>query len=427
MKVESLEDCLDDLAVRFLLFIPEEDKVSFDRLGFHIEQAYWFYTDMYLEDNKPLLPNMSLRTFAPLLLKRTPDLVAPFGGLSTVQGLVDDFFAYKASVPVCGCILINKQRTKVLLVRGWNARARWSFPKGKIGKDEPPEQCAARECFEECGYRPDARALERAKYFELVANQRPLRLYLVLDVDEQFPFEPHTRNEIGAIAWHLLEDLPDRKGHRNSKLYYNVLPFARPLVAHLCSTTRRKQKGQQQQQQQSEELGAKDARGGDHGEMRKVSIGELMRRAAQPVNSAAVSEDDEEPVSEDPIIIQPAEEEADTDTDDLKEILMDLTPVWVGKREDIALSEEREALLSLLKKKTGRADAEERQTGEPLKKDSLGLLDILKGRAKHPSGSMSGTSSRVPREECLRALSEAIPSDGLSTATLDSLLSVLKV
>ena len=34
---------------------------------------------------------------------------------------------------------------KVLMVKGWNAKASWGFPKGKINKDEKESECAIRE------------------------------------------------------------------------------------------------------------------------------------------------------------------------------------------------------------------------------------------------------------------------------------------
>lgn len=73
-----------------------------------------------------------------------------------------DFKSYKDRVPVCGAILISDNWDKVraspgasfsfktdneqvLLVRGFDAKASWSFPRGKINKEEPEADCAIRE------------------------------------------------------------------------------------------------------------------------------------------------------------------------------------------------------------------------------------------------------------------------------------------
>ena len=47
---------------RFLLNLPEEEVASHSRLGFQIEQAYWFYDDFYRVENRKL-PKLSLRQF----------------------------------------------------------------------------------------------------------------------------------------------------------------------------------------------------------------------------------------------------------------------------------------------------------------------------------------------------------------------------
>lgn len=41
--------------------------------------------------------------------------------------------------------MINDGMDKVLLVKGWSNKSGWTFPKGKINKDEPEIECAIRE------------------------------------------------------------------------------------------------------------------------------------------------------------------------------------------------------------------------------------------------------------------------------------------
>lgn len=84
--------------------------------------------------------------------------------------------AYKERVPVCGAIIISEYWDKVsfhlhllstsrfgsgngdlpkrlldsscfqvLLVKGWTKGSSWSFPRGKINKEEPEAMCAVRE------------------------------------------------------------------------------------------------------------------------------------------------------------------------------------------------------------------------------------------------------------------------------------------
>ena len=45
--------------------------------------------------------------------------------------LMKDFRAYKNSIPVCGCVLLDPSLTRVVLVCNW-AKTSWGLPKGKL-------------------------------------------------------------------------------------------------------------------------------------------------------------------------------------------------------------------------------------------------------------------------------------------------------
>jgi hypothetical protein len=45
----ELADVLNDLELRFILNLPEEELNSADRLFFQLEQAHWFYEDFYAD------------------------------------------------------------------------------------------------------------------------------------------------------------------------------------------------------------------------------------------------------------------------------------------------------------------------------------------------------------------------------------------
>lgn len=60
---------------------------------------------------------------------------------------------------------------------------------------------------EETGY--DARGLANEKDFlSLYINGQQTTMYIVVGVDETFPFEPQVRKEISAIEWFPLDALP---------------------------------------------------------------------------------------------------------------------------------------------------------------------------------------------------------------------------
>lgn len=60
---------------------------------------------------------------------------------------------------------------------------------------------------EETGY--DARGLANEKDFlTLYINGQQTSMYIIVGVDETFPFEPQVRKEISAIEWFPLDALP---------------------------------------------------------------------------------------------------------------------------------------------------------------------------------------------------------------------------
>ncbi|GAA5870946.1 hypothetical protein JCM8547_000038 [Rhodosporidiobolus lusitaniae] len=225
----SLPLVLEDLSARFIVNLPEEELESMDRVCFQIEQAHWYYEDFIRPSaSQPsLLPSYGLKAFSLLMFKSCPllhDLVPSHGQIWT------SFMAYKERVPVCGAVIINEYWDKVLLVKGWNKGASWSFPRGKINKDEPEAMCAVREVLEETGFdltpffpasqlypspsalRPSAEeeaSMERNPYYvELVIREQKIRLYFVPGVREGTRFETRTRKEISKIDWFSLSSLP---------------------------------------------------------------------------------------------------------------------------------------------------------------------------------------------------------------------------
>ena len=141
--------------------------------------------------------------------------------------------------------MLNAQMNSVVLVKGWKKGASWSFPRGKINKDEPDLDCAVREVYEETGYDIKDAGLvgseEETKYIEVTLREQHLRLYIFRGVPMDTQFEPRTRKEISKIEWYKLSDLPSirkKKQHNegkgedlaiNANKFYMVAPFLAPL------------------------------------------------------------------------------------------------------------------------------------------------------------------------------------------------------
>ena len=155
-----------------------------------------------------------------------------------------EFLAYKQRVPVRGAIMLNQDMDQVVLVKGWKKGANWSFPRGKINKDENDLKCAVREVYEETGFDIQEAGLvkdeKEMKYIEVTMREQHMRLYVFRGVPMSTHFEPRTRKEISKIEWYKLTDLPTLKKQKqqdsngqlqavNANKFYMVAPFLNPL------------------------------------------------------------------------------------------------------------------------------------------------------------------------------------------------------
>lgn len=137
-------DILDDLATRFILNMPMDEREDLIRVCFQMETAYWFYLDFYCAAMKHL-PKMKLKRFAEIMFEHIPSL-KPM--LSSFETIMDNWIKYKFSVPCGGAIMLDKSMRFVLLVQGMSKH--WSFPKGKKNQEESLMNCAIREvCIEQ--------------------------------------------------------------------------------------------------------------------------------------------------------------------------------------------------------------------------------------------------------------------------------------
>ncbi|KAI0550209.1 hypothetical protein F4679DRAFT_212441 [Xylaria curta] len=233
----TLEDWLDDLCVRFIINLPREDLSSVARICFQIEEAQWFYED-FIRPLDPTLPSMSLRSFSLKMFQHCP-LLASFSADIHLKAF-EEFMQYKTRVPVRGAVMLNDAMDAAVLVRGYKKGASWSFPRGKINKDEDDVDCAIREAYEETGYDLRAAGLVEKNApvhpLEVTMHDQQVRLYVFRGVPENTIFETRTRKEIGDIKWYKLSDLPTYKKKKGAgknqgptapsqERFYMVAPF----------------------------------------------------------------------------------------------------------------------------------------------------------------------------------------------------------
>lgn len=241
----SLVDWLDELCVRFIVNLPNEELQSVERICFQIEEAQWFYEDFIRPLDPNNLPSMHLRKFSQLMFQHCPLFSAYSEQLH--QLAYEQFLAYKTRVPVRGAIMLNQEMTHAVLVKGWKKGAKWSFPRGKINKEESDLDCAVREVYEETGYDLTDTGLVKTepemKSITVTMREQSMMLYVFRGVPMDTYFEPRTRKEISKIDWYKLTDLPTlrRKNQVQQQSngqdqikessFYMVAPFLGPLRA----------------------------------------------------------------------------------------------------------------------------------------------------------------------------------------------------
>lgn len=191
---QTLERVLEDILVRFVINAPPEDLADNARVFFLFEEAHWFYLD-YVRTINPYLPLLKMKSFSKKLIELFPLI---WNGGDPEEGL-KEFGNYKQSIPVRGAALFNEGLTKILLLQGVES-TNWSFPRGKISKDEDDVTCAIREVKEETGFDITSYINEN-DYIERTIRGKNYKIYLVKNIPEDAEFKPTVKNEINQIGW----------------------------------------------------------------------------------------------------------------------------------------------------------------------------------------------------------------------------------
>lgn len=149
MSQKPNNEIIDDILCRFIVNLPQKE-LKYDRIFFHMQEAYWFYLDFVLQnkDLVPKPPEINQKYFAQILFDRSPLIICDRRDYNL---LYKKFHDYQSQIPVYGAIILNQLLDKILLVMNWKQTS-YSFPKGKINQNESEINCAAREVWEEIGY-----------------------------------------------------------------------------------------------------------------------------------------------------------------------------------------------------------------------------------------------------------------------------------
>ncbi|KAF7682926.1 mRNA decapping complex subunit 2 [Astathelohania contejeani] len=217
----NLPEILDDLAARFIIPHAEEINGVPERIFFMIEEAHWFYLDIYQKKYRDL-PRLTLKKFGVAILEHIGYIIDVYEAYKT-------FIKYKKDVPVYGALLINREMDSILLVRGYSKHSMYSFPKGKKNRDESGEECAVREVYEEIGYDIGAKILP------ITLKSNKFTLFVVMNVKGDTKFKTQTRNEISDIRWIKLSEIERNKNgiYKNIAANYGIFWEIKNIIENI--------------------------------------------------------------------------------------------------------------------------------------------------------------------------------------------------
>lgn len=160
-----------------------------------LQKSHWIYQDTIMK--KKNLPSITFKDFIFVYQPRIPR--------NEIDNLVKIFNKYKKNLAICGAIMLNENKTKLLLVRNSGTDI-WSYPKGKKEPQENEELCVTREVLEETNYnisekfRPENKIKVRKAIFFIIEN-----------VPEDALFVPWNCAEISEVRWFKIEELSNEE------------------------------------------------------------------------------------------------------------------------------------------------------------------------------------------------------------------------
>ena len=257
--VPTLEEVLDTLASHFIPNPDAPEFKSFEEMLVPMEEAWWYYTDVYCEayeiknptnnsnsnsnsnsesnGESAGLPRLGFRDFVHRMFDTCPSLArlrAVISNFSDIDEIVSGYSKYKQSIPCAGIIILDSTLEQVLLVKGAWRGAKWGFPKGKLKPGEDPLEGALREVREETGAGIKS-LIDPVFKVTRTCGGKTITMFLACNVPWSGSYAPKVRNEISCIEWHRVRTISE-----NKTIYANVLPFLSPLERWIDAELKRR-------------------------------------------------------------------------------------------------------------------------------------------------------------------------------------------
>ncbi|CBZ54140.1 putative mRNA decapping protein [Neospora caninum Liverpool] len=193
-----LDEALLDCYGRFITLLPDAFLRDRIHLYFQIQEAFWWYDDIWWEKHADRLPKLTLKDFGCLICHDCP-ILQHYIPPEKHDKFLANWKRYCRTIPLRGAIILNEDLSKCLMVTGWKGGT-WMFPRGKVDEMEQDAVCACREIWEEVGV-DISPYIDDEVYVEHVIEEQPIKLFIIPGIKETVNFQPLKRKEIGRIGW----------------------------------------------------------------------------------------------------------------------------------------------------------------------------------------------------------------------------------
>ena len=220
---------LEEIAVRFLINLPPHHLDSAEDLSVILTEAFWYFTDIYVDSNKINRKNSHIYSQSSAALKTNFvngifSLVPPLRSVDKHTVITTMNNLYK-NIPVCGSLIFDETLTKIFVQSSGKG---YGIPKGKVAQNERKIDTALRETLEETGW--DVSPYIHPNIYFSDGGKATYFLVTGFPIQESNPL---LRGEISSSKWINFSDI---QKYPIPKSLQKILPLVHQEIEKLKKT-----------------------------------------------------------------------------------------------------------------------------------------------------------------------------------------------
>ena len=183
------------------------------RIFQRLQEAYWWYKDIWVAEKKHPADIISFATFIDnikiFINIKKPRLVQFF---ENINAKIPEWIEHSKTTPVYGAICLSSDLKYCLMINEIKGTY-WGFPKGKIEEEETFIDGACREVAEEIGLNIIPYVNSSTYIIKVNFNNIEYTYYIVHNIPWNVRLKPLKNNEIKKIAWIPINSLSNWKNN----------------------------------------------------------------------------------------------------------------------------------------------------------------------------------------------------------------------